>query len=152
MIRRPPRSTLFPYTTLFRSPQARHRVVLRQDHDLDALRLRGIEGEQLLYQRKGDPFARRHVQARELQRDIGALAVALENAVLVLEVEQRARRNRDDELAFDRVRHALNLALFGAGDGPQTYLVIQMSVIGAAAADFPMERSPYMSQSVRRTI
>src|SRR5437588_8908151 len=24
MIRRPPRSTLFPYTTLFRSPQARH--------------------------------------------------------------------------------------------------------------------------------
>src|SRR2546422_6295263 len=25
MIRRPPRSTLFPYTTLFRSPWARHR-------------------------------------------------------------------------------------------------------------------------------
>src|SRR5688572_31739854 len=25
MIRRPPRSTLFPYTTLFRSEQARHR-------------------------------------------------------------------------------------------------------------------------------
>src|SRR5258708_25060471 len=24
MIRRPPRSTLFPYTTLFRSPRARH--------------------------------------------------------------------------------------------------------------------------------
>src|SRR2546428_11662008 len=41
MIRRPPRSTLFPYTTLFRSPlvlphsregQVRHRVALRQ-HD-----------------------------------------------------------------------------------------------------------------------
>src|SRR2546430_9733501 len=29
MIRRPPRSTLFPYTTLFRSPSARHH---RQDH------------------------------------------------------------------------------------------------------------------------
>src|SRR6266568_8043480 len=26
MIRRPPRSTLFPYTTLFRSPRTRHRV------------------------------------------------------------------------------------------------------------------------------
>src|SRR2546429_2421885 len=26
MIRRPPRSTLFPYTTLFRSPQRRHRA------------------------------------------------------------------------------------------------------------------------------
>src|SRR3712207_8886825 len=25
MIRRPPRSTLFPYTTLFRSPQSQHR-------------------------------------------------------------------------------------------------------------------------------
>src|SRR2546428_4312824 len=30
MIRRPPRSTLFPYTTLFRSHAARHR---RADHD-----------------------------------------------------------------------------------------------------------------------
>src|SRR2546428_11460442 len=44
MIRRPPRSTLFPYTTLFRSPlvlphsregQVRHRVALRQ-HDQGA--------------------------------------------------------------------------------------------------------------------
>src|SRR2546430_4302753 len=35
MIRRPPRSTLFPYTTLFRSrdPRARGRVRLRQDDD-----------------------------------------------------------------------------------------------------------------------
>src|SRR3989440_12934851 len=33
MIRRPPRSTLFPYTTLFRSPAgARARVVRRQEH------------------------------------------------------------------------------------------------------------------------
>src|SRR6267143_3931903 len=29
MIRRPPRSTLFPYTTLFRSPRSRRRVQLR---------------------------------------------------------------------------------------------------------------------------
>src|SRR2546429_6685894 len=27
MIRRPPRSTLFPYTTLFRSADARHRIL-----------------------------------------------------------------------------------------------------------------------------
>src|SRR3712207_9309392 len=33
MIRRPPRSTLFPYTTLFRSADAR-RQVLRRGHDL----------------------------------------------------------------------------------------------------------------------
>src|SRR5256885_8240734 len=28
MIRRPPRSTLFPYTTLFRSPTPTHRIVV----------------------------------------------------------------------------------------------------------------------------
>src|SRR5256885_12565295 len=32
MIRRPPRSTLFPYTTLFRS----NRLAVRQHHDRDA--------------------------------------------------------------------------------------------------------------------
>src|SRR3712207_7682793 len=31
MIRRPPRSTLFPYTTLFRSRSARHHQSLRRD-------------------------------------------------------------------------------------------------------------------------
>src|SRR5258706_12966970 len=31
MIRRPPRSTLFPYTTLFRSPSAQRRIVVRRD-------------------------------------------------------------------------------------------------------------------------
>src|SRR3712207_7375451 len=38
MIRRPPRSTLFPYTTLFRSAQAR--VVRAQEHRRAADRLR----------------------------------------------------------------------------------------------------------------
>src|SRR5690242_20809768 len=32
MIRRPPRSTLFPYTTLFRSERAGHDSALRIDH------------------------------------------------------------------------------------------------------------------------
>src|SRR3712207_7857949 len=32
MIRRPPRSTLFPYTTLFRSPDRRHLPLLRERH------------------------------------------------------------------------------------------------------------------------
>src|SRR5256885_5261040 len=35
MIRRPPRSTLFPYTTLFRSPHGR-RLQARQPHTLPA--------------------------------------------------------------------------------------------------------------------
>src|SRR2546425_7951849 len=39
MIRRPPRSTLFPYTTLFRSPRRRARA-LRSDRE-QALRIQG---------------------------------------------------------------------------------------------------------------
>src|SRR5258707_7447949 len=37
MIRRPPRSTLFPYTTLFRSHMDRRLVVLRGDADRGVL-------------------------------------------------------------------------------------------------------------------
>src|SRR2546426_9027754 len=45
MIRRPPRSTLFPYTTLFRSTRARDEpvgngIVSRRDDDGDRLRRR----------------------------------------------------------------------------------------------------------------
>src|SRR2546426_9709705 len=49
MIRRPPRSTLFPYTTLFRSVQhdrdrfAQHEVVIDEDRDLAG----GIHGQEL---------------------------------------------------------------------------------------------------------
>src|SRR5436190_14267049 len=38
MIRRPPRSTLFPYTTLFRSPHARRRVRRRARQDFTRTR------------------------------------------------------------------------------------------------------------------
>src|SRR2546430_12854548 len=46
MIRRPPRSTLFPYTTLFRSPELGH---LAQDvaqlvDDADGARLQALDG------------------------------------------------------------------------------------------------------------
>src|SRR5256886_5981798 len=54
MIRRPPRSTLFPYTTLFRSPsrQERHerdvvarrsRLLRREPGDIEAGQLAGLE-------------------------------------------------------------------------------------------------------------
>src|SRR3712207_8189898 len=36
MIRRPPRSTLFPYTTLFRSPDERPKDFQRTDYDVSA--------------------------------------------------------------------------------------------------------------------
>src|SRR2546430_8183410 len=39
MIRRPPRSTLFPYTTLFRSEVVHHHLLERQARDLGGRRL-----------------------------------------------------------------------------------------------------------------
>src|SRR5687768_18004482 len=46
MIRRPPRSTLFPYTTLFRSPAVPSRAVAGADrrHPGKAARLRALAG------------------------------------------------------------------------------------------------------------
>src|SRR2546429_8088772 len=42
MIRRPPRSTLFPYTTLFRSPEDRHRRGLLLDFSLAENTILGV--------------------------------------------------------------------------------------------------------------
>src|SRR3712207_7003993 len=42
MIRRPPRSTLFPYTTLFRSASEGYRVLTTED-GIEALRILGRE-------------------------------------------------------------------------------------------------------------
>src|SRR3712207_8038943 len=56
MIRRPPRSTLFPYTTLFRSslPRARARGIGPAQHGLPAPHLRRRRGGD------GHPRLRRH--------------------------------------------------------------------------------------------
>ena len=86
-------------------PQPGYRIVLGEDHHLDALGAQRIERQQLLHQRKGDPFARRHLQPRILQRDVSGFAFALEHLVFFFEVKQRARGNRHDQLAFDRIRH-----------------------------------------------
>src|SRR3712207_9146750 len=47
MIRRPPRSTLFPYTTLFRSASEGYRVLTTED-GIEALRILGREGLDLV--------------------------------------------------------------------------------------------------------
>src|SRR2546430_4027837 len=44
MIRRPPRSTLFPYTTLFRSPSDDSGLVFAKDADDTALNLDVVRG------------------------------------------------------------------------------------------------------------
>src|SRR2546430_6516430 len=46
MIRRPPRSTLFPYTTLFRSHARDHRYTIRAGFDADG-RLRSLDARAL---------------------------------------------------------------------------------------------------------
>src|SRR2546425_13065869 len=66
MIRRPPRSTLFPYTTLFRSHFQRHMFVARYAEpapDRPALGKRALEcypepGSKLVRVREGPPHAR----------------------------------------------------------------------------------------------
>src|SRR5260221_920360 len=48
MIRRPPRSTLFPYTTLFRSPGGRSRCRTHRRHSTEARRAPGASRSSLL--------------------------------------------------------------------------------------------------------
>src|SRR3712207_6889631 len=72
MIRRPPRSTLFPYTTLFRSgfhDRARHRVLLGfARHRPDLRRVRGVDGEASAARVARDPHvARSEEHTSELQ-------------------------------------------------------------------------------------
>src|SRR3712207_6955628 len=64
MIRRPPRSTLFPYTTLFRSPPSRgpcRRACRRPD---ERLRRRGVGSRVLRGHERAVADGREHRQAR----------------------------------------------------------------------------------------
>src|SRR5690348_18421376 len=53
MLRRPPRSTLFPYTTLFRSP-------------VDPVR-EALQGDRAVAQRAQEPLGHRHGVVRQVQ-------------------------------------------------------------------------------------
>ena len=89
----------------FENAQARNRVVAREDHHGHALAFGRVEGQQLLHQREGDAGPRRLVHAFELQAHVGGIVLVLEDAVFLLEIEQRARGERDDELAFEAGGH-----------------------------------------------
>src|SRR3712207_7702355 len=63
MIRRPPRSTLFPYTTLFRSPRAqvdRRRLAQRDDRRGEDDVVRHHHGVAALAERRVEQAERRH--------------------------------------------------------------------------------------------
>src|SRR3712207_8742590 len=66
MIRRPPRSTLFPYTTLFRSARALGRRA-REDRRLD---LEEVMGRQVVADRVDDLVAQDHRVAHPLAAEV----------------------------------------------------------------------------------
>src|SRR3712207_5384021 len=78
MIRRPPRSTLFPYTTLFRSGG----IDLRFPHH---------ENERAQSQAAGDPFARYWLHNAWVTMGGEKMSKSLGNTALVDEVVQRVR-------------------------------------------------------------
>src|SRR3712207_8755804 len=74
MIRRPPRSTLFPYTTLFRSEAwAKCEGLARQEHILDIfaedLKLCGVAGEAKVGQILYLALNSRHLATKQLVKD-----------------------------------------------------------------------------------
>src|SRR5690349_24127155 len=75
MIRRPPRSTLFPYTTLFRSPEARRRWMAQGAEHSQNFVVGGLEtvkgfdgqGRPLTYQAQYAEIVRSEEHTSELQ-------------------------------------------------------------------------------------
>ena len=86
--------------------QAGDRIVARQDHDLDFARGRRVECQQLSTELERSALCRGPVQPRELQLLVAARVGLIEDRVLFFEVEQRAGRQRDDELVVQIGRHS----------------------------------------------
>src|SRR2546430_8756490 len=86
MIRRPPRSTLFPYTTLFRSAFA---CSLRHAHFGDDLVIAQCGGEHSIeeFGRRDDPFAR--VRSEEHTSELQSQS----NLVCRLLLEKKKKKN-----------------------------------------------------------
>src|SRR2546422_212134 len=146
MIRRPPRSTLFPYTTLFRSPDAR---VARQQRAVGkrgpVAPDRGIEalGATRVYVVADalDPFdvgaeaglagqVERHVHAEAAGLwhrvdQAGERRAARERVVIALRVE--LARCELARVAFDAFRHARGFQSRAVDEQPRLYLFIPRS-------------------------
>src|SRR2546425_9659056 len=70
MIRRPPRSTLFPYTTLFRSVLVRHRRAHR--HHIAHPAVRGVDGREDVIEQR--PLVVVGVRSEEHTSELQSLA------------------------------------------------------------------------------
>src|SRR2546430_11095181 len=87
MIRRPPRSTLFPYTTLFRSGQNRRDVRIPDDELLARLDLLGIRNQNRRAIRHAIFF-----QLATLGIGDGDLAVALQRNQVLVALDRKSTR------------------------------------------------------------
>src|SRR2546425_5344458 len=101
MIRRPPRSTLFPYTTLFRSPTGKERALARLRALADGRRphggaarspVRGIPST-------GSPPRRARARSEEHTSELQSLAYL----VCRLLLEKKKKKKRD----YTSLRHTL---------------------------------------------
>src|SRR2546425_5619903 len=103
MIRRPPRSTLFPYTTLFRSQGACHRI--RHVPDVDVV-------PRLLAVAVDDALDSGEEPGAEDRDDAGLARGILARAIDVREPERQRRRPRESRPALEvaltgELRHAV---------------------------------------------
>src|SRR2546425_6615921 len=95
MIRRPPRSTLFPYTTLFRSP--RRGSGPRDDREEGAEDHRDVRGSQA-----GGQFQGHRLRSEEHTSELQSLAYLV--CRLLLEKKKKKRMKGDPVPSVDRAR------------------------------------------------
>src|SRR5206468_6934461 len=93
MIRRPPRSTLFPYTTLFRSP-SHHRFGSRRGVESRPEQSRSARSEEHTseLQSRSDLVCRLLLEKKKLLRAAEAHTVESDYRALVRDVTSRQRR------------------------------------------------------------
>src|SRR2546430_10449836 len=97
MIRRPPRSTLLPYTTLFRSPEPPHGIaqVLRGDRLREELvKARGLRACDLLGEDRRAEGDDRHAQAA------GAKASTHREAVLLRDRQSTRLNSSHSQISY----------------------------------------------------
>src|SRR3712207_7581967 len=100
MIRRPPRSTLFPYTTLFRSDVTHVAAVHRRDAAADVERALGFAGvivgpalalDAIGHQRPGRALQRQHVPEDRKSTRLNSSHANISYAVFCLKKKKKSK-------------------------------------------------------------
>src|SRR2546425_12732314 len=140
MIRRPPRSTLFPYTTLFRSHPERHPRVLLDEQDRRPLPVDVLHDPEDRVDEDGrEPHGRLVEQEQRRSGHEGAadgqhlLLAARERAALLRRTLAQTREER--EQALEARRHPLTIRSY---EGPE----LQVLEHGHPREDPPALRRP----------